>query len=544
MRFKRIGGAVAVLTAGALALAGCGGDSGDGSTTDTATDGSTGGASTGIVTVRGNEPQNPLIPSNTNEVGGGNIVDLLFAGLVTLSPEGEASNEVAESIESDDYINWTITLNDGWTFTDGEAVTSSSFVDAWKSGAYDLNTYFFSHIAGYDEDAETELTGLTVVDDTTFTVELDEANPEFPLLLAYSAFYPLPSGAIEDKAAYGELPVGNGPYMFASDDAWQHNVEVALVPNPDYEGPRKAQNGGVTFKFIESLEAAYNDLLAGNLDITDQIPESALATFQDELGDRSVNQAAAIFQSFTINGGDEHFGFDEEGRLRRAALSHAIDREEITEAIFEGTRIPARDFTSPVVVGFDDAIPGSDVLDFDADKAQELWAEAEAISPYTDTFTIAYNADGGHEAWVDAITNQLRNNLGIEAEGKPYPTFAELRTDVTNRTITGAFRTGWQGDVPAQSNFLGPLYQTGAGSNDGDYANPEFDSLIREGQALLATDAEAAAAKFNEAQELLFVDLPAIPLWYQAVAGGWSEHVENVVFAWNSVPALYQVTKN
>jgi len=541
LKINRLARAAAVLAVGALALTACSDSSGDDPTKAPSASGS---ASAGIVTIKGSEPQNPLIPSNTNEVGGGNIIDLLFAGLTTLSPEGELSMEVAKSVESEDFINWTVTLNEGWKFTNGDPVTSASFVDAWKSGAYDLNSYFYSHFVGFDEEKQTELTGLKVISDTEFTIELDEANPELPLLLAYSAFYPLPAGAIADKAAFGEKPVGNGPYKLAGDDAWQHNVEVALVPNADYAGARKAQNGGVTFKFIESLDAAYAELITGNLDVLDAIPDAALETFEDELGDRSVNQATAVFQSFTINGGDKGFGFDEEGRLRRAAISMAINRAEITEAIFAGTRIPAQDFTSPTMVGFNEAIPGSEVLKFDPTKAKELWAQAEAINKYDGTFTIAYNSDGGHQAWVDAVTNQVKNNLGIDAEGKPYPTFAELRTDVTERTITGAFRTGWQADVPAMSNFLGPLYVTGAGSNDGDYANPTFDKLVREGQLLLGSDADAAAAKFAEAQEELFRDLPAIPLWYSAVAGGWSKNVENVVFAWNSVPAAYQITKN
>lgn len=542
MKTNRIGAFVAVLAAGALALTACSGD-GDPDTTATP-GGGTSAASTGVVSYVGNEPQNPLIPSNTNEVGGGNIIDLLFAGLTTLSPSGELSMEVAESIESEDNVTWTVVLEDGWKFTNGDAVTSASFVDAWKAGAYNLNTYFFSHIDGYDEESEAELTGLAVVDEKSFTITLDEANPEFPMLLAYSAFYPLPAGAIEDPATYGEKPVGNGPYKFASDTAWQHNVKVDLVPNPEYDGARKAQNGGVTFRFIESLDAAYNEVLAGNLDVTDKIPDSALATFQDELGDRSVNQASAIFQSFTIHKDEPGFGFDEEGRLRRQAISRAINRPQITKAIFADTRIPAKDFTSETMPGFSDSIPGSEVLEFDAEEAKRLWAEADAIKPWSGTFTIAYNADGGHQNWVDAVINQIKNNLGIAAEGKPYPTFAELRTDVTNGTIEGGFRTGWQADVPAMSNFLGPLYQTGAGSNDAKYANPDFDRLVREGQALLADDADAAAAKFNQAQELLLQDLPAIPLWYAAVAGGWSDKVENVTFAWNSVPALYLVTKN
>lgn len=68
MKRSRIGlGVIALAAAGSLALTGC------------STGGSTeGGESTsgGIITVNGSEPQNPLIPTNTNEVGGGKILTL------------------------------------------------------------------------------------------------------------------------------------------------------------------------------------------------------------------------------------------------------------------------------------------------------------------------------------------------------------------------------------------------------------------------------------------------------------------------------------
>ena len=56
------------------------------------------------------------------------------------------------------------------------------------------------------------------------------------------------------------------------------------------------------------------------------------------------------------------------------------------------------------------------------------------------------------------MANQLKNNLGIEAEPKVYPTFDELRKDVTDRTIKTPFRTGWQADYPSMLNYLGPIY--------------------------------------------------------------------------------------
>lgn len=163
-------------------------------------------------------------------------------------------------------------------------------------------------------------------------------------------------------------------------------------------------------------------------------------------------------------------------------------------------------------------------------------------STSSNKFTIAYNGDGGHQAWVDAVANSIKNTLGIQAEGQPYATFAELRQDVQDRKMTGAFRTGWQADYPSLYNFLGPLYGTGAGSNDGDYSNENFDNLLRQG--LTAGSVEEANGFFDQAQEQLFTDLPVIPLWYSNVTGGYSENVSDVEFGWNSQPIYSAVKKD
>lgn len=525
--------ALSVLAASTLAmgLVACSSDSGSGGGS-----GSTGGDN--YVVANGTEPQNPLIPSNTNEVGGGRIVDLIYSGLVYYDAEGEIHNEVAESIEPEGDKTFRVTLKDGWTFADGTEITANHFVDSWNYAVANshLSEYFFEPILGYAEGAQS-MEGLKVIDDKTFTIELNQPEADFPQRLGYSAFYPLPDEAREDEAAFGENPNGNGPYKLAT---WNHNQDATLVPNENYTGERKPQNDGIKFDFYAQQDAAYNDLLAGNLDVLDAVPDTAFSTFESELGDRAVNQPSAVFQSFTIPERLEHWNGDE-GKLRREAISHAINREEITATIFQGTRTPASDFTSPVLPNYNGDIPGNDVLDYDPEKAKDLWAQADAIAPFTGEFTLSYNADGGHQAWVDATVNSIRNTLGIEAIGNPYPDFKSLRDDVTSRTIQGAFRTGWQADYPSLGNFLGPLYGTGAGSNDGDYSNPAFDAKLAE--AAGSDSPEAAATVYNEAQEILFQDLPVIPLWYSNVTGGSSQNVDNVVFSWKSVPVYYNITK-
>ena len=522
----------------ALGLAAC---SGGGDANSNAS-GVAAGSSTSIISTNGSEPQNPLIPANTNETGGGRILDAIFAGLVYYDASGATHMEMAESIEpNEDSSVWTVKLKEGKKFSDGSDVKAHNFVDAWKKGASEamLSSYFFEPIAGSDDEGTGDLTGLEVVDDYTFTITLKAPAADFSQRLGYAAYFPLPDSTLEDMETGGEQPVGNGPYMVA-EGGWEHNAQIHLIPNPEYKGDNVAKNGGVDIIFYSSLDAAYQDLLSGNLDVLDALPDSAFATYEADLSGRSVNQPAAIFQSFAIPSSLEHFS-GEEGNLRRQAISYAIDRDTITDTIFSGTRTPTKDFTSPVVDGYNDSVPGSEVLTYNADKAKELWAKADAISPWSGTFSIAYNSDGGHQAWVDAVTNSVKNTLGIDAVGAPYPDFKSLRTEVTNRTITSAFRTGWQADYPGKYNFLAPIYGTGAGSNDTDYSSAEFDGLLR--QAASASSNDEANSILDKAQEVLFKDLPVIPLWNSNVVGGWSENVDNVVFGWNSVPIYNEITK-
>lgn len=531
MRFKKLRTAVvAVAAVAALTLTGCAAAAPAGNDN--------------IITVNGSEPQNPIIPTNTNEVGGGLIADNIFAGLVYYDASGAPVNDMAESITSEDNQTWNIKIKSGWKFTNGEEVTAESFVKAWNYGALlsnaQLNSYFFEAIEGFSYDADSELTGLTVVSPTEFTVKLTSAQSDFPLRLGYTAFMPLPSVFYDDPAAFGENPIGNGPYMLDGEGAWKHNVEITLVKNPDYKGGRAPLNGGLKIVFYASYDAAYADLLADNLDVLTGIPDSALETYKADLGDRAIDQGAAIFQSITIPERLAHFS-GEEGKLRRAAISMAINRQEIIDVIFNGTRKAARDFTSPVIAGWSDKLAGSEVLDFNPEKAKELWAQADAISPWTGSFQVGYNADGSHQAWTEAVANSIKNTLGIDASTNPVPTFSEFRTQITSDTIQTAFRTGWQADYPALANFLAPLYKTNAGANDGDYSNPEVDALFDKGDQ--AASLEEANGYYQQAQEIMLQDLPVLPMWYGIANGGYSTKVEGVKFGWNSVPLLHEILK-
>ena len=531
----------AVVAAAALTLAACGSDSG--TTDNTSTPGATGPA-TGSVSIFGAQPQNPLVPVLTNETAGGNVIDNIFTRLVDYNAKTAAPElAMAESIEpSEGNTLWTIKIKPGWKFHDGTPVKAESFVKAWNDGANcntgALNQYFFGpdgvNIKGYDKVAGTykadgtldcggiakdaAMEGLKVVDDTTFTAQLAGPVSIFKTIVGYSAFAPMPEIYFTDQAAYKAKPIGNGPYQFVSAKA---NENIKLTAYADYQGPKKAQVKDIDYKIYQTPDAGYVDLLANNLDVMDTMPATALAgdRWKSELGDRSVLQPVGVFQSITFPLYQKAF---ENADLRKA-ISMAIDRKSVINVAFNNTREPADNWVPPVIEGYQKGACG-DACNFDAAKAKALF---DSAGGYDGTLTIAYNADGGHKEWVDATCVSITNALGVKCQGKAYPTFAELRNDVTEKKMQGLFRTGWQMDYPSMQNFLSPLYATNAGSNDGGYSNPEFDKLLRDAAGQTP---EQAIASYQQATQILAQDMPVIPLWFGALTAGWSENIEAPVF--------------
>lgn len=535
----------AVVCAAAMMLSGCGSSS---SSSDS-----------NIITAYNSEPQKNLIPSNINETGGGKPADLLFARLVSFDAKGNPSNEIADSITPNgDATQYTIKLKD-WKFANGQTVKAENFTKAWSYAANAKNAMicssFFNTIAGYDDLQKTsglkgteQLSGLKVVDDKTFTVTLSQPDSVFPLKVGYTAFAPLPDSFFKSAQAakdFGQNPKDGctGPYVF---DHWDHNKEIGMLKNASYTGNRKVQNDGVTFKVYTSDVAAYSDIQAGNLDVMESVPAAFTKTFKTDKKVQAYSEAGSVIQTFTIPSSLDHFKNDEEGQLRRQAISMAINRDQLIDKVLNGNATAATEFTSPKTPGYSDSLKGADNLKFNASKAKELWAKADAISKYDGQLTFSYNADGGAKPLYDAIVNQLKNNLGIDAATNPIPTFQEFRDAVTNRQMKGAFRTGWQPDYPFAENYLWQLYSTAAadgnGSNDGDYKNPAFDDLCK--QAAAASSTDDANKLYQQAEEILLNDLPAIPLYYSNASGVASLNVKSgYAFDWQNLPTYTEMSK-
>jgi oligopeptide transport system substrate-binding protein len=536
MRVPKRASVVAIGAAVALAAAGCS-SSGNNNT------GTTGGNLDGSITIDGSQPENPLVPSDQSETGGGDVTDALFTGLVEYNADSaKPENAMAESIDTTDSKVYTIKVKKGWKFHDGTEVKAKNFVDAWNWGAYSPhgaeNSSFFAQIQGFadvqgeDPDGDgpktapkpksTTMSGLKVIDDYTFEVTLSEPFSVFPSVIGYTAFSPLPDSfpyASEDPKAsedWGRKPIGNGPFKFVS---WDNDQAIKVTRFDDYQGD-KPKVKDVTWKMYADLDTEYLDAQAGNLDFMKQVPTSALVggKYKADFPNGNIERSQGAIQTFTFPLYVKRF----DNLKFRQAVSMAINRAEITDKIFNKGREPATGFVSPAVDGYKAGVC-AEWCTYDAAKAKQLFTE----SGFTGDFTLAYNTDGGHKAWVEATCNSINSALGATVcKPKAYATFALMRADANAFKMTGALRTGWVMDYPHIQNFLEPIYRTNASSNDGKYSSKEFDDLIAQANA---AKPDAAVPLYQQAEAVLVQDLPAIPLWqYKTQAIFNADKVQNV----------------
>ncbi|MGY1743938.1 peptide ABC transporter substrate-binding protein [Blastococcus sp. SYSU D00695] len=533
---KRPTGLVAAAVATAMLLSACGGgdDGGSGS----------GGGDGGTFTAYIGEPKSPLVPGNTTESEGAKVIAALWTGLVGYSEEGEVEyTGVAESIESDDNQNWTITLKDGWTFHDGTPVDAQSFVDAWNYTANPQNAQdggsYLSRIAGYQElqdGAATELSGLAVTDDLTFTVQLSTPFALFPAVVGYDAFNPLPDVFFEDPAAFGTNPVGNGP--FQADSEFVPGQGITLTRYDDYAGDDAAQAEGMEFVVYADQATAYTDAQDGNVDIVDVIPPDVIESAQSEFGDNFINTEVSQITYLGFPTYDQRYS---DPRVRQA-FSMAIDRDAISEAIFSGTRTAADSFISPVVDGYREG--ACEYCTLDVDRANQLLDEAgfDRSQP----IDLWFNTGGGHDAWVEAVGNQLRQNLGVDFQLRGDLDLAQYLPVGESRGFTGPFRYGWSFDYPAAESYLTPLLTPQSfpptGSNYAFYDNPQVTDLIAQGDQ--APSEQEAIELYQQAEDLVAEDMPIAPLFFTQIQTVHTDNVDNVRIDLFQRPVWSEVTVN
>ena len=209
----------------------------------------------------------------------------------------------------------------------------------------------------------------------------------------------------------------------------------------------------------------------------------------------------------------DYYGFDttrppfDDVRVRQA-FAAAIDWRRIA---LLATGDPDEVATSMVPPG----IPGRSDRDvvpaYDPDAARALMSEAGY--PGGDGFPTVTLMTGGY-GYDEAIATELERELGvtIEQEVMTDGYFTRLENDPPQM-----WALSWIADFPGRNDFLGVLLGTGASNNYGAWSSPEFDAAIAEAGA--TTDAAAASAAFDRAEDVVRRDAPVVPISY---TGGWA----------------------
>jgi oligopeptide transport system substrate-binding protein len=524
---RRASWLTAIVLAGALFAAGCGDDddTSDGTGGDNGGEVAQGGEIIDIATFTGDPPEH-IDPALNVTLDAYQVVNALYDGLTEIDAT-DPNNPVikplvAESVESnDDATVWTFKIRSDAKFSDGEAITPTSFQRAWErasdpdfAGDY---SYLFNFLEGgaekLDGTADT-ISGIDADDASmTLTVTLSAPYSNFDAVAGFQLFFPMPA-AVESLSDQNEwengLMIGNGPFKLEKPRTEQ---EIVLVRNENWVGDIFGNTSAildkVTFRVVADPDTGYNAFEAGEAD-TALLPPGRAAEADENYG-TTFDIATLGSYHFEINWTDPVVG-GPENKLLRQAISQAIDRDAINTAVYDGIRSISTGITPEGIPGWKGDI--CDYCAYDPDAAQQAFDDWKAAgNELTDPIKIQVNASAGHENVVQIMVDNLAA-IGIDAEAEPFPTetyFTEL--------ADGACvicRSGWYADYPTYDNFMYDLFHSDAigGSNHGMYSNPEFDALIDEAKS--TTDKDKQAELFQQAEAILLNDdIAVIPLnWY------------------------------
>lgn len=527
------------LAASALAaLAGCGGGKG----------GSSAGGGDNVLSFYLSEPAY-IDPYNAQENQGTAIARACFDGLMTWDWDTNSAVPMCAAEAptlSDDALTYTFKLREGMKFHNGDAVDAASFKRGWErvassKGVKDTPSdiaYHLAPVAGYDEfhsGSADELSGVVAVDELTLQVTLSSPMADWPAVCCHPGLVPVPQAAIDDPDSFLEQPIGNGP--FKMDEAWKHNQYINLVKFDDYYGDAPKVDS-VYCSIQKDPNTAYKEFQAGSIDFA-QIPTGKIKECQDSYGTSEDGYTVTpgkqcllgteLSTYFLILNSDDPVLADVDVRH---AMSLAINRQNIVDTLYEGSRKPA---TSIMPTAIDDDEENTwTYCAYDPDQAKQILDAkypADADGKRGLSVTLNYNGDGGHEDLMSAI------QLDLEAVGftvtQDTVEWATYLTNLGDGNFSVA-RLGWTADYPTMDNFLYPNFFSTADNNYEKYNKPEIDAAILAAREIQDEDERRAACRKICAQ--IGEDMPVIPIMFYAHNYVGSERLKSFNYDAQTIP--------
>ncbi|EPX2491986.1 TPA: ABC transporter substrate-binding protein [Klebsiella michiganensis] len=469
-----------------------------------------------LVRNNGSEPSS-LDPHKVESDVENNIISDLFEGLVSVSPAGEIEPRLAEKWENKDNTVWTFHLRPGVTWSDGTAITAQDIVWSWQRLVSPLTASPYAsypgnmHIVNGAEIAQgkkaPETLGVKAVDDATLEVTLTQPNAAFLAMLAHPSLVPLDKVLISrygDKWTKPEHIVTSGPYKLSQ---WVVNERIVAERNPRYWDNAHTVINKVTYLPISSETADVNRYKAGEIDIVYTVPINQFAQLKKTMGDQlDVSPQLATYY-YEFNTTRPPFN---DPRVRRA-LNMALDKDIIAEKVLGQGQRPAWLISQPDIGGV--KLHNPEYASWPREKriaeAKKLLSEAGYNETHPLVFNLLYNTSESHQRIAIAASSMWKKNLGVEAKLQNQEWKTML--DAMHTHNFDAVRYAWIADYDDAATFLNN-FRTGDSENTSQYSNPAYDEALR--NAAKASDTTARGKFYQQAEDLLGQDVPAIPVYH------------------------------
>ncbi|WFB35347.1 peptide ABC transporter substrate-binding protein [Kiritimatiellota bacterium B12222] len=468
--------------------------------------------------LRGNsaEPES-IDPHLATSVSAGNVLINLFEGLVRLNAETlEPEPGVAESWEvSEDGLTIDFHLRSS-QWSNGKPVTASDFAFAFRrllnpalGASYAFMLFPLENArAVHAGELPMDALGVEVIDEQTLRLRLEEPTPYIFALLAHWTAFPLPEELLVklgNEAGRGgewtrsENLVVNGPFMI---EDWRPEDRMLFIRNPYYWQSEEVALNGAVYLFISDTGTEEKAFRAGEIHVTYTLPRHRLRHYQEEGSD--VLRVDPYLESVGYAVNVQHEAL-KDVRVRKA-LSLALNRKQLTDAVLYGVREPAYSYVPPGTAGYEPAV----LLEENIAEAQQLLADAGY--PEGQGFpevVFIYQTAQDSQRVAEVIQQQWQQVLGIriEIENLERQTYYSRRRE---RDFDLCY-FGWVGDYVDPMTFLG-LWESDAGNNLAGWKNEAYDAQLQ--SAAMAGDERMSA--LADAEAILLDEVPVLPLYFGA----------------------------
>ncbi|HTQ74440.1 MAG TPA: ABC transporter substrate-binding protein [Burkholderiales bacterium] len=302
----------------------------------------------------------------------------------------------------------------------------------------------------------------------------------------------------------GKAMVGTGPFRFVR---FARGDRVELARNDAYWGGPPAWNK-VTLRIVPSDPARLAALLAGDLDLIEQVPTADLARVRADARLATAQKVSWRTIFFHL---DQREGKPFRDPRVRRALSMAIDRQAIAARLMDGAALPASNLVSPPVFGYAaDLKPDA----YDPEGAKRLLAQAGYPDGFATTLSAPNNRYVNDERIAQAVAQMLAR-VGVRARVETMPMNVYLPKGFRHEFSIAMLGWGsFSGDLALRALVATADPKKGFGAfNWSGYSNPKVDGLLE--RAFATVDEKAREALAREAMRVAMRDVAVIPLHHQ-----------------------------